>query len=97
MKKYFLSFTICILLLFMISGCGPNYTEAAPENPESANEDNYFTSIIEWREDGVNYCLKYANNTKVVYITAESGHRYAITAVLNPDGTPQLYDENFRY
>lgn len=97
MKKKLLQFAVFLAVLAMLSGCGPNYIDAKPENPESQSEDTYFTNIISWRENETNYSLKYANNTKVVYIVVDSGNRYAITSALNPDGTPQLYDENFRY
>lgn len=97
MKKCFLRIAVCVLFVVIISGCVPSYIEAKPENPESEKEDDYFTTIITWEENGTVYNLKYANNTKVVYIEVTGGYRYGITAVLNPDGTPQLYDENFRY
>jgi Na+/H+ antiporter NhaA len=54
-------------------------------------DDDYFTPISDWSEDGMTYRLMYANDTKVIYLSAQSTYRYSVTPVMNADGTCQVY------
>lgn len=80
----------CILgcmLVFMVSGCGTN--EDDPINHKS--EDIFETVGIDDDATDEMYIVVYHKETKVMYVIIEYYKGVGITPLLNPDGTPMLY------
>lgn len=84
----------CILgcmLVFMVGGCS-NVDEDATSNFEDT--DIFKTVSIDFGGDE-NYTVVYHIETKVMYVivtsVGSSGRGAGITPLLNPDGTPMLY------
>lgn len=92
MKKMIAIFMACIICLSAV-GCTP-YSEAddvANENISFAN--GYFTKVKQWETVGANYCIVYANDTKVKYFIAYANYKFGITPLYNADGSLQVYEE----
>lgn len=80
---------LCVCLL--LTGCGTRYAE---REDDSDFGDGYFTLIRSWGGSFDNdWCIVYANDTKVKYLIRWTGYQYAITALYNADGTLQIYEE----
>lgn len=90
---------LCGLLLtgcLFLTGCD-TYQEALNAQNQPVKDEpvveTYFTEIISWSEDGINYIMVYANDTKVKYLICQSGYKYGLTPLFNADGSLQLYKE----
>ena len=88
MKKNLVMFIAIILLSFGLTGCG-----VAPQYEESASESGYSMFVVV--EDGTTYSIVYHKDTKVMYAISDGAYNYGtFTVMLNPDGTPMLYEGN---
>ena len=80
----------CILgcmLVFMVSGCGTH--EDDPINHKS--EDIFETVGKDNDAIDEKFIVVYHKETKVMYVIIEYYKGVGITPLLNPDGTPMLY------
>ena len=80
----------CILgcmLVFMVCGCS-NADEDDVSNFE--NTDIFKTVSIDCGRNE-DYIVVYHIETKVMYVVVRHGRGVGITPLLNPDGTPMLY------
>lgn len=91
MKKKLITILAAIILVAPLSGC-TTYQEAvlAGENKEMFF-GGYFTAIVEWSDSHGNYCVAYANDTKVKYLLMTSQYCSGISPLYNADGTLQIY------
>lgn len=88
MKKSFIVLITLALLSFGLTGCG-----VTPQYEESASESGYSMFVIV--EDGSTYSIVYHKDTKVMYAISDGGYNHGtFTVMLNPDGTPMLYEGN---
>lgn len=92
MKKMIAIFMACIICLSAV-GC-TSYSEAGDvSNANISFANGYFTRIKCWETMGVNYCIVYANDTKVKYFIAYANYKFGITPLYNADGSLQVYEE----
>lgn len=95
MKKKILVIIMAAMMTLSIIGC-TSYQEAA--NISQENESvcgGYFTVINKWYDWKYDYCIVYANDTKVKYFIAYGDgkrSKFGITPLYNADGTLQVYD-----
>ena len=92
MKKKILAIIVAATMALSIIGC-TSYQEAA--NISQENESvcgGYFTVINKWYNLNYDYCIVYANDTKVKYFIAYGASKLGITPLYNADGTLQVYD-----
>lgn len=82
MKK-FIGCVIATCAILGLVACGSSgYAEAGQE------------SMFEIVEDGLNYKVMYNKDTKVMYAVSDSSYnRGNFTLLVNPDGTPMLWEE----
>lgn len=84
MKKIVLLATM-ILILFAFSACAANKTESAVTEGKSS----MFVKV----EDGPSWNVYYHKETKVMYVVSAASYNCGnFTVLVNPDGTPMLYD-----
>lgn len=76
---------VMILLILLLTGCGGTST---PDFQKS----NMFVYIQ--KADGYNaYDVVYHKDTKVMYVVSHSSYNIGtFTVLVNPDGTPMLYE-----
>ena len=95
MKKKILAIIMAAMMVLSIIGC-TSYQEAADISQENDSFCNgYFTVINKWHEWKYDYCIVYANDTKVKYFIAygvRTKSKFGITPLYNADGTLQVYD-----
>lgn len=86
MKKLLVFFVIIVICISLFVGCS---AEARMENEWSGSGFTYIE-----KKGHVHYL--YHNDTKVIYVFFEeySGYSGGMTALLNPDGTPMIYEED---
>lgn len=90
MKKKILAIIMAATMTLSIIGC-TSYQEAADDSVCGG----YFTVINKWHEWKYDYCIVYANDTKVKYFIAygvRTKSKFGITPLYNADGTLQIYD-----
>lgn len=86
MKKI-LCLLLVLILLFSFAGCAPR----VPEKNSSQESTSMFVKIETFRvSSGGGSYVFYHKDTKVMYIISYDG---VATVMLNPDGTPQLYNK----
>jgi hypothetical protein len=90
---------IALAMVYFLYNCETgkyNNTYGSTEGLELSEDDSYFTEINCWTDkQGVVYTMMYANDTRVMYMSVEiSDTRYAITPLMNADGTCQVYNED---
>lgn len=95
MKKWLLCIFMIVAVMACLCGCKTTpYNEAVSNQTKTGFAGGYFTTITEWRDDIGNYCIVYANDTKVKYLITASIYKYGITPLYNADGSLQVYDED---
>ena len=86
MKKVIVCFLSIVLSLTLV-GC------YAARMEEEKNPEN--TSMFVVLETGARWNVVYHKETKVMYAISRYGNGSGVfTVLVNPDGTPMLYDEN---
>lgn len=77
---------IMILLMLLLTGCGGGTSTL------DFQKSNMFVYIQ--RADGYNaYDVVYHRDTKVMYVVSHSSYNIGtFTVLVNPDGTPMLYE-----
>lgn len=84
MKKFIL-FLVAVLMIVTFSACASNQTE----NAVAEGKASMFVKV----EDGPYWNVYYHSETKVMYVVSVSAYnRGNFTVLVNPDGTPMLYD-----
>lgn len=83
MKKYLIAL---IAVATLLTGC-----EASAEVRSEATES--VSSMFVLVEETYNWSIVYHRETKVMYAVSDGGYNQgSFTVMLNPDGTPQLWD-----
>lgn len=67
-------------------------SESAAVSENTASLGSYFVVVEEWWEDGKNYSIVYAADTKVMYLVVDGSYRFGITELYNDDGTVRIYE-----
>ena len=85
MKKFLSIFMI--LFMFLLTGCGGR------TDSQNSQETNMFV-IIQESSPTYPYKIVYQKDTKVMYAVSNGYYNSGVLTVLvNPDGTPMLYEE----
>lgn len=82
-KKIFLFLDI-IILIALLTAC----VIETGKQQKNSEENSMFTTIETTK--GLTYEIVYNKKTKVIYSVSNNG---IMTVLLNPDGTPMLYEE----
>jgi hypothetical protein len=91
--KRIVALMLLMLCVINLVGCRTTYEEAEVDGVTEMF-GGYFTVVKNWREFDNDYCLLYANDTKVMYLYVERGYRAGITPLYNADGTLQVFEDN---
>ena len=84
MKKFLI---VIFLLMFLLTGCGES-TES-----QDSREENMFV-YIQKPNPSDPYAVVYQRDTKVMYVISEGTYNYGtFTMLVNPDGSPMLYEK----
>lgn len=76
---------IMLLFMFLLTGCG--------EITDSQKKEDMFV-IIQESDPSHPYQIVYHKDTKVMYAISDGGSSYGVfTVLVNPDGTPMIYEE----
>ena len=89
MKRFIISFIAVFSASILLYGCNFDYTSSYTfdQNPQ----EEYFEVISE----GSGYAIVYDTDTRVMYVMATIGGNYGdFTMLVNPDGSPRLYEED---
>lgn len=81
----------CILgcmLVFMVSGCS---VDNGRDRTADINNSDVFKLVDKDFDSTENFVIVYHKETKVMYVVVEYDRGVGITPLLNPDGTPMLY------
>lgn len=81
----------CILgcmLIFMAGGC--SIDDGRDQTVNIKNSD-VFKLVAKDFDSGEDFVVVYHKETKVMYVVVRHGKGVGITPLLNPDGTPMLY------
>lgn len=99
--RYKILLTICIMLIsamLVLTACSGWSSNSQANVPASWTPDAHRFQLIEWNvmdiPSSTYYRVFYDTDTKVMYalITKESAG--GLVMLVNPDGTPMLYEEN---
>jgi len=94
MKSNFRTITSIVLIIIIIAsvltGCGGD----KKDEKLAADISQRFIEVSDYvsLKDKYGYSVLVDSETKVMYLVTYSGYRAGITAILNADGTPMLYD-----
>ena len=87
MKKKILVFVMIIAMLFCFAGCSASSTVESVDGNEQKSMFIEVECSPSWR-------VVYHKDTKVMYTVSRSSSNYGnFTLLVNPDGTPMLYEE----
>lgn len=89
--KRIIALMLLMLCIISLVGCGTTYEQAEVDGATEMFGE-YFTIVKHWYEFGNDYCLLYANDTKVMYLYIERGYCGGLTPLYNADGTLQIYE-----
>lgn len=81
----------CILgcmLVFMVGGCS---VDDARDQTVDINNSDVFKLVAKDFDSSEEFIIVYHKETKVMYVIVEYTEGVGITPLLNPDGTPMLY------
>lgn len=82
MKK----FLIMILFMLLLTGCG--------KTPNSQEQKADMFVCIQESDIAHSYAVVYHRDTKVMYVVSRGTYNNgSFTLLVNPDGTPMLYEE----
>lgn len=95
MKKKLLVIMLTVGVCLGIVGC--DYSKAERVNSEESNEIPSMFVVVESNNiDGIDGLVCYHRSTKVIYWVSDFGYnRGSLTVLLNPDGSPMVYGEDF--
>lgn len=84
LKPIIPTIALAAILLF---GCGANGTESQVVDGKA--------SMFVHVEDGPTWDVYYHRDTKVMYVVSDGSYNYGtFTVLVNPDGSPMLWEEN---
>ena len=84
--KRFLALILAVSLALMLIGC----SYQATEDQANLDEKSMFIKV----ESGPAWIVVYQRDTKVMYVVSYEGYNTGnFTVMLNPDGTPQTWQE----
>ena len=89
MKRFIISFIAIFGASILLYGC--NFDDTSSYIFDQNPQEEYFEVISE----GSGYAIVYDTDTKVMYVMATFGGNYGdFTMLVNPDGSPKLYEED---
>lgn len=89
MKRFIISFIAVFGVSVLLYGC--NFDDVSSYTFDQNQQEEYFEVLSE----GSGYAIVYDTDTKVMYVMAISGGNYGdFTMLVNPDGSPKLYEED---
>ena len=93
MKKI-ITFILAIALAISLAACDTTYAEAAAAAEERAANARFI--IVEESVSGLGNCADIIVDTQTgvmyLYIDVPSSHKLGMTALLNTDGTPMIWE-----
>ncbi len=107
MKKWLKSnrifvYLLSLVLMFILVCCSEETTiEQKSKSEETSTTETSSHSYVSpnsmfvFIEEGSNWRVAYHRDTKVMYVISDGAYTTGVfTVLVNPDGTPMLYDEN---
>ena len=89
MKRFIIGFIAVFSASILLCGC--NFDDVSSYTFDQNPQEEYFEVISE----GSGYAIVYDTDTKVMYVMATFGGNYGdFTMLVNPDGSPKLYEED---
>ena len=89
MKRFIISFIAVFSASILLYGC--NFDDVSSYTFDQNLQEEYFEVISE----GSGYAIVYDTDTRVMYVMATIGGNYGdFTMLVNPDGSPKLYEED---
>ena len=89
MKRFIIGFIAVFSASILLCGC--NFDDTSSYTFNQNQQEEYFEVISE----GSGYAIVYDTDTKVMYVMATFGGNYGdLTMLVNPDGSPKLYEED---
>lgn len=86
--KRILTIALAIVLVLTLAGCDLSIAKA-----EQVGESDRNTSMFVTIETTMSWKIVYHRDTKVMYAVSDYGEgRGVFTVLVNPDGTPMLWD-----
>lgn len=93
MRKLQLTLVICIIMAVLFASCAGSKAEPANAVSVIDTKEDY-NNVFEQIGYGVNYIIVYHTQTKVMYVVSdEYRNKGNFTLLVNPDGTPMIYEE----
>lgn len=87
-KKIFCLLLLLILPIFMLCGCALDSAQSSGIGKEYIVGNVIFVKV----EKGEDFDLFVDKNTRVIYIYNKTSYQGGLTAMLNADGTPMLWE-----
>lgn len=87
MKKRFTITLIAIVSALSLTACGSSGIV------ENVKEETVAGAMFERHNIDGYYSILVDKDTKVCYLEYDGVHQYGITVMLNPDGTPKIWEE----
>lgn len=84
-KAIIITLLVAILIISAIVLCACD--------TETYEDDDRFVAVATYQTSGAYERVLYDKETKVMYLFVKAGYGGGLTVLLNPDGTPMLYDE----
>ena len=93
MRKLQLTLVICIIMAVLFASCAGSKAEPASAASVINTGENY-NDVFERIGYGSSYDIVYHKQTKVMYAISDGKFSKGIlTLLVNPDGTPMIYEE----
>ena len=85
MKKLLL---LLLLPVMLLAGCG----DTRSDDYVSVEQDRFVEVKNYWSTTGCDYTIVVDKETRVMYLMFRAGYKGGLTVMLNPDGTPMLWE-----
>lgn len=85
MKKLLL---LLLLPVMLLGGCG----DIKSDDFVSVEQDRFVEVKNYWSTTGCDYTIVVDKETRVMYLMFRAGYKGGLTVMLNPDGTPMLWE-----
>ena len=95
MKKKLIIFAAVLTMALGLAGCNYAKTETVNEVNEVKEEEQPSSMFVEV-ERGLYWKVYYQKDTKVMYVMSCGSYNCGnFTVLVNPDGTPMIYEEDY--
>lgn len=90
MKKRLVGVVCVMFCVVGLTGCGESFKSVESVQPPQTETDVSMFVVI---ESTIDWKVVYHKNTKVMYAVSDGGYNHGtFTLLVNPDGTPMLYE-----